>query len=75
MDHVGYKLGTALQGPDNSGALGPSCQGGNRNAAVVPLVVQLGAGALPLVVLLGQLAWVQAAPGRMALWVLVGPVA
>ena len=60
MDPVGNQLDTAVQGPDNGGASGPSCQGGNLNAAVVPLVVPLE-----------MLAWVQ----RMVLGVLVGPVA
>jgi len=60
MDPVGNQLDTAVQGPDNGGASGPSCQGGNLNAVVVPLVMPLGV-----------LAWVQ----RMVLGVLVGPVA
>jgi len=53
MDPVGNQLGTAVQGPDSRGALGPSCQGGDLNTAMVSLVVPLGVCALLLVVLLG----------------------
>ena len=75
MDPVGNCSDTDVQGLDSSWASGPSCQGGNRNTVVVPLVVPLGVLALLLVVWLGELEWVLVAPGRMVPGVLVGPVA
>ena len=46
MDLVGNQLDMAVQGPDSSWALGPSCQVGNQSIVVVPLGVPLGVLAL-----------------------------
>ena len=59
------RLDTVVQGPDSNWASGPSHQGGNRSAGMVPLVAQLGvlqvqpglvaSGAVVLTVLLARL--------------------
>ena len=59
MNQVGTRSGMDVQGLGSNGASGPSCQGGNQNAAVV----LLGACALLWVVLLEELAWVLVGPG------------
>jgi len=41
MGPAGSRSGMVAQGPDSNWASGPSCQGGDRSAEVVPLVVQL----------------------------------
>src|SRR5882724_12343869 len=42
MGLVDNRLDTVVQGLDSNWASGPSCQGGNQSAEVVPLVVRLG---------------------------------
>jgi len=56
MDQVGSQSGMAVQGPESSWALGPSCLGGNQKTVVVPLVVPQQVLALVLAVLTGM-AW------------------